>query len=320
MLIYAGIDEAGYGPMLGPLCVGCSLFVLEGHDPAAGPPEMWRMLSSAVCRKPADRRHRVAVDDSKRLKAPNDGPHHPLRHLERGVLAFCTPAAPSTDDDLFRSLGTEVASLPWFEGGTAIPLAHSADELRIARARVDRAQLAAGVRCDGLWCEAIDAGAFNRAVAACGNKAQVNFDAAVRMVKQVWERFPGDHPRVMVDRHGGRLHYAEALAAAFEGASVETVAETETLSRYTLHRGADQVTVSFALEGDGRFLPVALASMAAKYVRELLMLRLNGFFRARLPDLRPTAGYYGDARRYVTEIKPLMRELRLSPAELVRRA
>jgi ribonuclease HII len=320
MLVYAGIDEAGYGPMLGPLCIGCSLFVLDAHDPAAGPPDMWKLLASAVCRKPADRRHRVAVDDSKRLKAPNDGPQHPLRHLERGVLSFCTPAAPETDGALFRALGTEVATRPWFAGGTTLPVAHGADELRIARARVDRALRAAGIRCEALRCEAIDAGAFNQAVAACGNKAQVNFDAAVRMVRAVWDRFPGAHPRVMVDRHGGRVHYAESLAAAFEGAEVETVAETATLSRYTLRRGADRLTVSFAQEGDGRFLPVALASMAAKYVRELLMLRLNGFFRARLPDLRPTAGYYGDARRYVTEIKPLMRELRLAPAELVRRA
>jgi len=46
MLIYAGIDEAGYGPMLGPLCVAGSVFVLPDHDPAAGAPKLWSTLRS----------------------------------------------------------------------------------------------------------------------------------------------------------------------------------------------------------------------------------------------------------------------------------
>ena len=96
------------------------------------------------------------------------------------------------------------------------------------------------------------------------------------------------------------------------------MAETPTLSRYLLSRGGSKLTVSFAVEADARFLPVSLASMVAKYARELLMLRLNRFFRAELPQLRPTAGYFGDAPRYVTEIKPVMRRLRLSPSQLVR--
>ena len=87
-----------------------------------------------------------------------------------------------------------------------------------------------------------------------------------------------------------------------------------------LRRGEGILTVSFAVGGDDRFLPTALASMTAKYVRELLMLRLNRFFRDHLPRLRPTAGYHGDARRYVTEIKPVMEKLGLSSAQMVRSA
>ena len=33
MLIYAGIDEAGYGPMFGPLCVASSVIVLDKYNP-----------------------------------------------------------------------------------------------------------------------------------------------------------------------------------------------------------------------------------------------------------------------------------------------
>jgi hypothetical protein len=60
--------------------------------------------------------------------------------------------------------------------------------------------------------------------------------------------------------------------------------------------------------------------MTAKYVRELLMLRLNRFFKDRLPELKPTAGYHGDARRYVTDIRPVIEKLGLSSSELVRSA
>jgi hypothetical protein len=68
VLIYAGIDEAGYGPMLGPLCVGCSIFAVEDADPADGPPNLWARLDEVVTRGARDARRRIAIDDSKKLK------------------------------------------------------------------------------------------------------------------------------------------------------------------------------------------------------------------------------------------------------------
>jgi ribonuclease HII len=321
MLVYAGIDEAGYGPLLGPLCVGAAAFVLNDHDPAAGAPDLWRLLNAAVCRRPSDRRRRIAVDDSKRLKGPNDGPAHPLRHLERGVWSFCPFGGdvPDRDDELLAMLDAGLPQRPWLAGTTALPLAHTPDELRIARGRVERAMRQASIRCEGMWCEVVHPEDLNRAIGDCGNKADVNFAAAMRLVDRVWRRWPQGHPRVMIDRHGGRTRYGDLLEAAFTGARAEVVAETPTLSPYTLDRRGSRLTVSFALEGDGRFLPVALASMTAKYVRELVMLRINRFFQGHLPGLRPTAGYRADARRYLAEIKPLMRRLDLKPADLVRR-
>ena len=170
-----------------------------------------------------------------------------------------------------------------------------------------------------MWCTAVHSADFNRAVGEHGNKADVNFAATMRLVDRIWKRWPESHPRVIIDRHGGRSRYAAVLESALPGATATVIAETPTLSRYTLQRSGSKLTVSFAAEGDGRFLPTALASMAAKYVRELTMVRINRFFQGHLPGLKATAGYYSDARRYLTEIKPVLQRLDLSPSRLVRR-
>ena len=292
--------------------------ILERHDPAEGPPNLWQTLRGAVGRKPADKKRRIAVDDSKKLKGPLDARAHPLRTLERGVLTFCPDPVPSRDDELFALLETDVPPHPWFDSTSALPVGQTPAELRIARGRLQRALVRAAVRCSSLWCNAIDTGEFNQAVRTTGSKADVNLRAALGMIDRIWKRFPDDHPRVIVDRHGGRTRYGGALEATFDGASTRIVAETPTLSRYTLERSGSRLTVSFALGGDGRFFPVALASMTAKYVRDLLMLRLNRFFQGHLPRLKPTAGYYGDGRRYMTEIKPVISRLGLPTSQLVR--
>jgi len=82
-VIYAGIDEAGYGPLLGPLCVGASAFRLADVRDASTAPDLWSLLSLGVCRKPKDARRRIAIADSKKLKSAGD---QPLIHLERGVM------------------------------------------------------------------------------------------------------------------------------------------------------------------------------------------------------------------------------------------
>ena len=80
------------------------------------------------------------------------------------------------------------------------------------------------------------------------------------------------------------------------------------------------MTISFMRESESRHLPVALASMAAKYVRELAMDRLNAFFADHIDDLKPTAGYVQDGRRFLADVEPVIRSLSLDRSALVRNA
>ena len=348
VFIYAGIDEAGYGPLLGPLCVACTAFVIPDHDPdSAGACDLWKRLSAAVCRKRTDKRHRVAVDDSKLLKCSSDGPHHPLKFLERGVLSFSSAlppslegrglgggsgaltetSAPSSNDasptplpppsserglaptcsDFFRALGVEVDPHEWYGSTTPLPIGQTHDELRIAASRLRKTLEDQHVAIEMLRCEAIDPLPFNDQVERLGNKANVNLCAALRHIDAVWQRWPSPHhPRVICDRHGGRTRYLETLMQAWPDAHVQVLCEDNRLSRYRLDRNGSRITISFCVEAESQHLPVALASMTAKYVRELFMLRMNRHFCGLMPELKPTAGYTEDGRQYLKDIEPMI--------------
>jgi ribonuclease HII len=321
MFVYAGIDEAGYGPMLGPLCIACTAFVIAGHDPDThGACDLWKRLRKVVCRKRADRRRRIAIEDSKQLKGAKVAKSHPLKHLERGVLTFRSTqdVCPACDEDLLRCLNVTIAPAPWYEGTTTLPVAQTTDELRIAVSRLKREMEKESITCELLRCEAIDASTFNAQVNTMGNKSAVNFCAVMRLIDAVWQRWPSHHPRVIVDRLGGRTHYLQDLMAAYPDAQIQVLAEDENLSRYRLDRNGSLLTVSFLVEAESAHMPVALASMTAKYVRELFMIRLNRYFQRLMPDLKPTAGYTEDARRYLADLEPLIGRLGIDRAALVR--
>jgi hypothetical protein len=78
------------------------------------------------------------------------------------------------------------------------------------------------------------------------------------------------------------------------------------------------MTITFAQSAEDAHFPVALASMLAKYVRELMMIRFNRYFQSLAPDLKPTAGYVQDGRRFLAEIKPLLKQAGIQQRDLVR--
>ena len=103
---------------------------------------------------------------------------------------------------------------------------------------------------------------------------------------------------VWCDRHGGRRRYAGLVARHFGATLVHTLEENAARSSYEVPAAA--LRVEFSVGGEAR-APVALASMTAKFVRELAMRAFNTHWAARCPGLEPTAGYPVDAARWRRE-------------------
>ena len=66
------------------------------------------------------------------------------------------------------------------------------------------------------------------------------------------------------------------------------------------------IHIQFRPEAEEVHLPVALASMTAKLVRELTMARFNRYWSSRMPGLKPTAGYVQDARRWLVDVEGVL--------------
>lgn len=357
-MILAGIDEAGYGPLLGPLVVCASAFAVPGDMQAqiqlgdfAAAQTLWPLLKRAVARKGPLRDGRLIVADSKLVHAMAGG----TGLLERTVLAMLRQRAaapqaaeiPATTAQLLATLGLppQIAAphivsqappdatvrsdfpllppQPWYcqsapGGPTALPAFTAQAGLGIAASMLTGALAAADVALVALWAIVMDEDVFNRRVAATGNKATVLASATFAHVAKLAEHFADRGLLLVVDKQGGRAHYVQALLQTFPGWQLKILKETPEESSYFLHHEQRQMLLSFREKSETTSFAAALASMTAKYLRELLMAHFNAWFCARIPGLKPTAGYYQDGKRWLEDAAPHLPSLNISHEQLIR--
>lgn len=314
-LIYAGIDEAGYGPRLGPLCVAMSVFRV--HDWAVGEPapDLWTLLARAIANtRGRDARGRIPIADSKALKLANScATRHPLTHLERGVLAFHGAIEGNLirdDDALFAALGVGLhdrpvgssdGSYPWYaHDRTTLPMGNDPESLRLDAAMLRSSFHDAGVEILELRCACVCEREFNEALRVAG-KGGIVLGCVERHIAHAGAvaRLHAEPLRVVCDRLGGRIRCGAMVSRAL-ASDVTILEESERCSRYEI---GDRVGVQFLPGGESRHMPIALASMIAKFVRELAMIRFNRYWSARCPEVKPTAGYWQDANRWLHDMR-----------------
>ena len=318
-VIVAGIDEAGLGPVLGPLVVSATAVSVDDSLAAVS---LWELLAPEVSRRPARHGRSVAIGDSKKLYTRRSKAG--LAHLERAVLGMLAASGrePVSSYALLSILAPNclphLERYPWYAGAELpLPRRITATDVAFAGNALAAAMERAGVRLTAIRSEPVLVEEFNRIVQATRNKSVALFDVTCRLLSYLWEKGSG-RMRIHVDRQGGRMRYLPALQRVFGDCEFKVLQESETSSGYLLTGQGRTVEIHFSVKGDQEHLPVALASMVSKYVRELFMELFNGFWQPHVPGLEATAGYYTDGRRFYGEIQPAMHRLGVSEGMLYR--
>ena len=200
---------------------------------------------------------------------------------------------------------------------TPLPGAAAAAGIATTAAAVSAALARHHIQLLAVRCRVVHPAEFNRLLDAGLNKSDILSRTTLDLAATLWNAGREAAAEVWCDRHGGRKSYAGLVGRHFGAALVQTIGETPTLSAYLLP--ADRCRVEFAVGGEAR-LPVALASMTAKYIRELSVAAFNSHWSALQTNLRPTAGYPLDARRWREEADAAVRRAGIDEATLWRRA
>jgi len=323
MTYLLGLDEAGYGPNLGPLVIGASLWRTPQKQAGSELPDLYELLKPAIAGAAVavDDTTCLALADSKALYSPGSG----WASLERGVHAALqlTGSPAATFRETFSALGAvELAELdqtPWYAGYDC-PLPRDADAAIVQQLAANLHSALQTQQCQLLAVRgtAVLPAQFNAGIDRTSNKAVVLSQTTIQLAADMIAEIEEGPICINFDKHGGRNRYAPLLQQFFPEYLVETRHEGAASSVYQWGPPQRRVEARFVAKGES-FAPSALASMIAKYLREIAMQAFNQFWAARVPALKPTAGYPVDAKRFKSEIATAQKEAGITDQQLWRK-
>lgn len=275
-----GVDENGMGPRLGPL-VATSLTL-----------ETPRYSRAPLCARGL----RLGLTDSK-----DTGGFGRMGFTESVALALLgyplDREAPASADALLEQVFPDVDTrlraccpdrstaeqcwgvdlrLPAFGGDPAF--GRTLIERLVGRSRLRIVDVRSRVAC---------AGVLNAELRNGRNKLDVDLALFEDMIESVHRQHGG--PLLAVcGMIGGIRDYASRFAR-FETERVRPLQSRRGQRRYAIDELGE---IRFEVDADARHLPVALASIVGKYVREICMRRIGEFYRRSDPDLRLASGYH----------------------------
>lgn len=301
-----GMDEAGLGPNLGPFVVAVTVWDVPG-PPATF--DFWGTFDQVLTNAPGPQEKRLHVADSKQVFQPKRG----FAALERGVLSALKMLghAPRSLEELSQLLTAGESPIPAAEAtppwSVGLPFNLPTEPLDLAISQAWQGECERqNVRLVAVRAAIIEPQQFNRLIREYDNKSLVVSRVAFQLLRSVWN--PAETETFVVgDKHGGRNRYDDLLSEVLDGEMIFRLEEGAERSDYRVGKTVLRFQPRAEVHG-----PVALASMTAKYVRELAMHRFNQFWANHIPGLKPTQGYPVDAKRFRDQIRPTQHQLAIT--------
>ncbi|MFW5444558.1 MAG: hypothetical protein ACKE51_09675 [Methylococcaceae bacterium] len=256
-----------------------------------------------ILAKGARSKEGLLVGDSKKVFSQAAG----LGRLERHVLAATALVlgdVPATFGAwleailIDKSILDDLTHAPWYKGFYDMPLPMAAvrEDIESLHKTLSHSIKELPVKLSKISLNLLTEPKLNQHIDKYENKARACREALDPLfIKH------GDGNRLTVDRQGGRCFYYDWLIEVYPQKPLMIRKEEKDLSVYAM--GNDGESIQFPVKADATYLEVALASMVAKYTRECLMHCFNDYWQKKIPDLRRTAGYPQDAKRFLKNLK-----------------
>jgi hypothetical protein len=225
---------------------------------------------------------------------------------------FADDSAGDAGGTALLSLKTADVAAPWDALDCRLPLVAAADTAIAQRWR--DISPASGITLNRVAVRIVRPLELNQALDHWDNKSTAVSQLAFEFIRGLDVLAETREPVVLcIDKQGGRNRYQALLEQFWPGVPIECDVESADASVYRL----GNMRWRFQPRAEC-FLPVALASMVAKYLREASLEVFNGYWQSLVPGLKPTKGYPQDARRFRAEIAETQQRLGISDAVLWR--
>ncbi|MGB8227433.1 MAG: hypothetical protein WCE45_11310 [Sedimentisphaerales bacterium] len=325
--VLVGIDEAGLGPILGPLVVSAACFSVPADkiqaDPAAShfaAASMWSLLSDSVWSNKKHLAGRLLICDSKKAYTPSTG----IAYLEKTVLSCLeilgkTPVSiTELIDALCPTCKNRLAQYPWHKDLSHRDIKFNHDDIAISAGAFGRNLEKHNMSLITLKSFCFDVAFYNEMIGKVNNKSTVLFMAVCSLIDEIIKSAQHTNFHFIIDRQGGRTKYTRQLRTMFPDMELKVLDENDNISSYELIMSGKKVKIDFIVKADADFLPACLASMVSKYLREQLMGCINSYFVEKCQNLKPTAGYWTDGKRFINDLKQIAPEIQYDPNQLIR--
>lgn len=302
-----GIDEAGFGPNLGPLIISASVWEIRDDYQ---PDSLWQSLEPTISQSGKIDSHQIHVADSKEVHQSSKG----IGPLERSVRVLLNAAGHSLTawNELTQFLDKKYGDTtgePWFDNAQLpLPVETTDEHPEELTGNVLDTWEQAGLKLRTIKSRIVTAREFNQCVELWDSKSLLLSRLSLQLMDEIWDR--NESTLIVCDKHGARNRYDDLIDEICDGEFIFRLEEGKTISRYKVGNSE----LRFQMKAEAHF-PVAVSSMIAKYLRETSMELFNRFWTTRFPTLKPTKGYPQDAKRFRQEIENSCDEMGLSESD-----